>query len=436
MSEQPTSQPTTTTKSLPAITVQPQDVLSGRGNNALFHPGNVHLRELVKTHKQQYDAAEKGAKRAIAVSIVNNVRADGRRFLKKVDGQNDMWEDIGDAATDKVSAMFRSLNSNKIDTSTSATLSVSNASVSTTTTHATNNHNICAQTTKAGDKVQFQLPNPEAGAGKTSQTPSSTGFSLPQPISATPAVKTSLPKQLQAPMSGNNHSTLPTVLDKQLQATTADNINSGSLSIDKEAATSGSTSTAESARTTNNAGSIDDKLSQITVSPAELMKEAHKAQLVHDYKTVDESKKTIVDAIITIHEEESNKYNMSELQVKEEKVENEIEKLKAWQSQSQVMGLATEDSMALSDSKIKEKVDDLAIIQGQIQDQTKIKQELKDKCFKKFNEGMNRLDDYLAKRKEVWLSFSGRYGVSEDDVRVNRDTSWQTRWDNYWMAYE
>jgi len=38
----------------------------------------------------------------------------------------------------------------------------------------------------------------------------------------------------------------PTVLDKRLQVTTADNINNGSLPIDKEAATSGSTSTAES----------------------------------------------------------------------------------------------------------------------------------------------------------------------------------------------
>ena len=89
--------------------IQSKDVLSGRGRVNL-HPGNVNLRALAKTYKQQYDAVGMGEKGSIVASLVNTVRAGGGRFLKEVAVQEGIrkWEEIGDAnATAKVSQLLR-----------------------------------------------------------------------------------------------------------------------------------------------------------------------------------------------------------------------------------------------------------------------------------------------------------------------------------------
>ncbi len=71
------------------------DVLSGRGNNVNYHPGNLYFRHLVKELKIDYVAALKQDKPVFSKSIVQIVRNGGGRFLKQ-DAKTGLWNDIGD----------------------------------------------------------------------------------------------------------------------------------------------------------------------------------------------------------------------------------------------------------------------------------------------------------------------------------------------------
>ena len=290
------------------------------------------------------------------------------------------------------------------------------------------------------------------------KTPTAAGVQRPVPISATPISKTTF--------GSNNNGSMPTVLlDHQLQTATSDGLSASESRTktssptqvqaptpcelrvqdftDKGASetsqprTSGDISTAESEAsvcTSNNTESFDDKLDKATecLSLKKLMEESHAAQRVHDHKSVDESKMMVVDNIIKAHKEESIKYSMSELQAKEGKLKNSIKALEDWQANSQSLGLATAESLAKSSSKIEENRTDLATIESQIQDQTKIIQELKDKCFRKFNENITRLDGYLEKRKEAWKTVAKHLKMDEKDVPITRDTTWKDMWYGYW----
>lgn len=88
--------------------LQPNDVLCGRGGHIKIHPGNVQIRTLAKKHRKQYKKALRFGKQAIAKSLVKTVRKGGGRFMKEAVDQKGMWEEIGDVkATAKFSQLLR-----------------------------------------------------------------------------------------------------------------------------------------------------------------------------------------------------------------------------------------------------------------------------------------------------------------------------------------
>jgi hypothetical protein len=83
------------------------DVLCGRGKKNWQHLGNVHFRNVIRINVDRYiDAPTKNDKTLVVISIVDEIRAQGGRFLK--DDLYGRWYDIGDAqARDKVGHSLR-----------------------------------------------------------------------------------------------------------------------------------------------------------------------------------------------------------------------------------------------------------------------------------------------------------------------------------------
>lgn len=80
------------------VVLQPNDVISGRGNEAKAynHPGNMYFRHLVKERRLDYVASQKRDKPAFAKEIVHcisNQKPPGR--FMKVDKETGLWFDIG-----------------------------------------------------------------------------------------------------------------------------------------------------------------------------------------------------------------------------------------------------------------------------------------------------------------------------------------------------
>jgi len=80
------------------VVLQPNDVISGRGNEAKAynHPGNMYFRHLVKERRLEYVASQKRDKPAFAKEIVRCVshQKPPGRFMK-VDKESGLWFDIG-----------------------------------------------------------------------------------------------------------------------------------------------------------------------------------------------------------------------------------------------------------------------------------------------------------------------------------------------------
>lgn len=80
--------------------IKKDDVLSGRGGATNAHSGNRAFRSLVRSYQGQYLKAKKRDKPAVASIIVDKIRANGGRFLRRAgdttpQGQV-LWVDIGD----------------------------------------------------------------------------------------------------------------------------------------------------------------------------------------------------------------------------------------------------------------------------------------------------------------------------------------------------
>ena len=87
--------------------VQPDDVLCGRGGETNHHPGNVQYRGLVKKYQRLYLKAKRRDKPKIARLIVDTVRRRTGRFLKK-DAVAGVWKDVGNnKAREKTSQALR-----------------------------------------------------------------------------------------------------------------------------------------------------------------------------------------------------------------------------------------------------------------------------------------------------------------------------------------
>ena len=89
------------------MTLQPHDVLSGRGGATNSYPGNRAFRVLVKQYQQKYLTAKKRDKPSVASEIVQVIRQRGGRFVRRCQepyprssGNNGLlpvvWMDIGD----------------------------------------------------------------------------------------------------------------------------------------------------------------------------------------------------------------------------------------------------------------------------------------------------------------------------------------------------
>lgn len=71
-----------------------KDVLCGRGGMTNSHPGNVLFRHLVKQQKLRYGTSQKTEKGEIVRNIIQSIRQEHGRFLKKKD--RNLWYEIGD----------------------------------------------------------------------------------------------------------------------------------------------------------------------------------------------------------------------------------------------------------------------------------------------------------------------------------------------------
>ena len=88
-------------------TIGSNDVLCGRGGATNNHPGNKRFRAIVAHHMPEYLAARKKEKSIIAQQIVDHIKKQGGRFLKRSDGNN-TWVEVSDKkATEKTSQALR-----------------------------------------------------------------------------------------------------------------------------------------------------------------------------------------------------------------------------------------------------------------------------------------------------------------------------------------
>lgn len=107
LAEQPKETPAPPTPDAVITTVQPDDVLCGRGGETNHHPGNVQYRGLVKKYQRLYLKAKRRDKPKIARLIVDTVRRRSGRFLKK-DPVGGVWKDVGNnKAREKTSQALR-----------------------------------------------------------------------------------------------------------------------------------------------------------------------------------------------------------------------------------------------------------------------------------------------------------------------------------------
>jgi hypothetical protein len=87
------------------------DVCCGRGKQHWNATGNVNFRKVIRASVARYmQGPLKTDKTAVVVSVVDEIRRQGGRFLKQQqkDGSNGCWYDIGDAAArDKVGHSLR-----------------------------------------------------------------------------------------------------------------------------------------------------------------------------------------------------------------------------------------------------------------------------------------------------------------------------------------
>jgi hypothetical protein len=93
------------------IVPSPKDILMGRGKRTMTSPGNIRLYTMLDDNFERYETSARHLKSAIAKDMVDQVKAQGCRFLGQVDG---FWIQVDDAkARNKVSHDFRTLRSSK-----------------------------------------------------------------------------------------------------------------------------------------------------------------------------------------------------------------------------------------------------------------------------------------------------------------------------------
>lgn len=85
---------------------QDTDIIMGRGGNATYHPGNRRYLAAMKRRLVQYHKSERSEKIRVSQQVVDEVRAWGGRFLKRV-GSNEYVEVSNKIARTRVSQALR-----------------------------------------------------------------------------------------------------------------------------------------------------------------------------------------------------------------------------------------------------------------------------------------------------------------------------------------
>jgi hypothetical protein len=81
------------------------DILVGKGRPFQDHPGNIELRDWIRTHQYSYELAQNYEKKKIVQSVIKMVRSKGGRFLKDDGGY---WMEVSEeVAHAKVGHLFR-----------------------------------------------------------------------------------------------------------------------------------------------------------------------------------------------------------------------------------------------------------------------------------------------------------------------------------------
>lgn len=95
-------------------TINPYDVMCGRGKATLVNNGNIIFRQIIATFLKQFLGCKKRVDKQICIAeIIDTVRSSGGHFLKQDQITKD-WHDIGDkAAADKIGHSLRDLKSGK-----------------------------------------------------------------------------------------------------------------------------------------------------------------------------------------------------------------------------------------------------------------------------------------------------------------------------------
>ncbi|KAL3932678.1 MAG: hypothetical protein SGBAC_010738 [Bacillariaceae sp.] len=89
-----------------------KDVLLGRGRDIQNHIGNIHFREFLTAHQDDYDEAPRNQRRQIATSLYNVLKSDGIRFWHKSSAGE--WEEIGALEGEKkIGQLFRTRRKRK-----------------------------------------------------------------------------------------------------------------------------------------------------------------------------------------------------------------------------------------------------------------------------------------------------------------------------------
>ncbi|KAL3942467.1 MAG: hypothetical protein SGBAC_003351 [Bacillariaceae sp.] len=73
--------------------INQNDVLCGRGGATNTHIGNKLFRSIVSEYQEEYLRARKKEKALIAMRVVERIRQNGGRFLKR-DSASDMWVEV------------------------------------------------------------------------------------------------------------------------------------------------------------------------------------------------------------------------------------------------------------------------------------------------------------------------------------------------------
>jgi hypothetical protein len=100
-------------RSLDIVEPLDADVLFGRRDAQRFHPGNVHLRALCDTYRDEYETGDREVKTVVKKRIIDEIGSKGGRFLKRRVGDTTWYSVDEEVALEKVAFTMRDTRDRK-----------------------------------------------------------------------------------------------------------------------------------------------------------------------------------------------------------------------------------------------------------------------------------------------------------------------------------